>query len=170
MGNSTSTSTEGISRKASGRTRKNGGGNVKERMMARFGHRKSASSSNRTPLDDVQPASSSDGLSDDFLAVCDDAAKTAAIERRPTQLNVKAITVVRPPEPSSRPTSAGSTSSNNEGDEFHIKRISYLSQGADSAKDALESGELTQTSQCPFENYVKIPKLFIRYYRDFFSN
>lgn len=140
MGNSTSTSTEGIARKASGKTRKNGG-NVKERMMARFGHRKSASAHNRTTQDDVQLPSSSDGLSDEFLAVCDDFNKSLAIERRPNQLNVKAITVVRPPEPSSRPASGASTISSNSEDDRRIKRVSYFSQGADSAKDALESGE-----------------------------
>lgn len=142
MGNSASTtSTEGVSRKASGRTRKNGS-NVKDRMMARFGHRKSGSSANGKPLDEVPLPSSSDGVSDDFLAVCDDLGKSVSIEKRPTQLNVKAITVVRPPEPSSRPTSAGgSTLSSNSEDENRIKRVSYFSQGADSAKDALESGE-----------------------------
>lgn len=140
MGNSTSASTtEGVARKTSGRARKNGG-NVKERMMARFGHRKSATSSNRTPLDEVQLPSSSDGVSDEFFGICnlDLGKSSASLEQRPTQLNVKAITVVRPPEPSSRPTSGGSSNSE---DECNIKRISYISQGADSAKDALESGE-----------------------------
>lgn len=174
MGNSASNSTDGMARKASGKARKNGGANVKDRMMARFGHRKSASHANRTPPDDLaMPSSISDGAGDDFLAVgVDDMVKKAApIERRPTQLNVKAITVVRPPEPSSRPTSVhGSTFSSNSDDEQRIiKRVSYISQGADSAKDALESGK-TKCARCvtlPVCMTVKITK-FIIYCNYFF--
>lgn len=145
MGN-TQAASQASDSKASGKNRRNS--NVKGRMLARFGHRKSAQQNKKgTPNTDEEftnlelqlgggggGGGDGDGDGADETAGC--SADATTNERL---IDISSSVVVKQQQHFSQRLTA--TDSGAAGDDDDNKRISYISQGADSAKDALECGK-----------------------------